>query len=180
MTARLAVVAALLLGCAAERPPPREQDVVRALVEDFLAPMGDVLVVGARSDCNSASETEAALPAPLFAAFLNANAPGASALDLRPHAARLRVDASAASPRALRAEHREPVVALSRAGIAGSQAVVCVEVFGVKERGFFLLLARDHAGEWMPKSEIEAWRLDAAPWEEDPEELPDGTLYERP
>lgn len=180
MTGRLTVLAVVLAGCGAELPPPREQDVVRALVEGFLAPMGDVLVVGARSDCNSAGETDAAVPAALFAAFLNANAAGSTALDLRLHASRLRVDASGASPYALRAKHREPVVALSRVGIAGSQAIVCVEVFGVEERGFFLFLSRDHAGEWMPKSEIVAWRRGPAPSDVEPEELPDGTLYERP
>lgn len=143
--------------------------------------MGDVLVVGTRSVCNSAGETEAAVPAPLLAAFLGANAPGSSALDLRPYASRLRVDGSGASPHALRAEHREPVVALSRAGVAATQALVCVEVFGGEERGFFLLLARNHAGKWVLKSEIEAWRLDPVPsWNIEPEELPDGTLYERP
>ena len=179
MTGRLTLLAAVLAGCGAELPPPREQDVVRALVDDFLAPMGDVLVVGTRSDCNSAGETDAAVPATLFAAFLNANAPVSTALDLRPHASRLRVDGSGASPYALRAKHREPVVALSRVGIAGSQAIVCVEVFGVQERGFFLLLARDRAGEWMPTSEVVAWRPDPAPKAIEPEELPDGTLYER-
>ena len=139
--------------------------------------MGDVLVVGGRSDCGSGGETSAAIPAALFAAFLSANARGSSPLDLQPHAGRLRIDASGASPHALRAEHRRPVVAVSRVGIAGLDAIVCVEVFGGEERGFFLTLARDHAGKWNATSEVEAWRLDAPPWEIEPEELPDGEPY---
>ena len=146
----------------------------QALVQDFLAPLGGVLVTSRPSDCGSNGETDAALPAPLFAAFLAANAGDAGALDFGPDAARLRIDDSGASPRRLHAEHRAPVVAVSRIGIDGDSALACAEVYGVQRRGFFLLLGRDHAGVWTLKSEIEAWRDDG---ERPPEELPDGTLF---
>ena len=170
---QLAIVALAVGGCAPELPAPREQDVAQALAEDFLAPLG-ALVVSQASDCGSDGETAAALPASLFAAFLAANAADAGALDFGPEAARLRIDDSGIPPRRLRAEHRAPVVAVSRIGIDHDSALACVEVYGVQERGFFLLLNRDHTGAWALKSEIEAWRNDER---QPPEELPDGSLF---
>ena len=169
----LAIATLALCGCAPELPAPREQDVAQALAEDFLAPLG-ALVVSQASDCGSDGETAAALPASLFAAFLAANAAATGGLDFGPEAARLRIDDSGIPPRRLRAEHRAPVVAVSRIGIDHDSALACVEVYGVQERGFFLLLNRDHTGAWALKSEVEAWRNDER---QPPEELPDGSLF---
>ena len=144
-----------------------------ALAKDFLAPLG-ALVTSRPSDCGSDGETAAALPASLFAAFLAANTTDAGGVDFGPDAAQLRVDDNGIPPWRLRAEHRAPVVAVSRIGIDHDSALACAEVYGVQERGFFLLLSRDHTGVWTLKSEIEAWRNDER---QPPEELPDGSLF---
>ena len=170
--AALAIVALALHGCAPELPAPRERDVAQALAKDFLAPLG-ALVISRPSDCGSDGETAAALPASLFAAFLATNAADGG-LDFGSDTVRLRIDDSGIPPRRLRAEHRAPVVAVSRIGIDGDRALACVEVYGVQERGFFLLLRRDHTSVWTLKSEIEAWRNDER---QPPEELPDGSSF---
>ena len=163
-------VAALLAACAGELPPPTEQDVHDALARDFLVPMGDVLVAGWPSDCRTGGETDAPVEAELFHAFLRANADEETeSPNLAPS---LRLDASGQHPRSVRAERAEPVVAVSRVGMVGDAALVCVEVFGVQERAFFVLLRRTPAGDWAVQTEIEVWA------ELRPEELPDGELYQ--
>ena len=161
-------VAALLAGCAGELPPATEHDVLDALARDFLVPMGDVLVAGWPSDCRTGGETDAPVEADLFLAFLHANE------ETEPPnlATRLRLDASGRHPRSVSAERAEPVVAVSRAGMAGAAALVCVEVFGVQERAFFVLLRRTPVGDWAVQTELEVWA------ELPPEELPDGELYQ--
>ena len=167
---RVWVVGLLLAGCAGELPPPTEQEVHAALARDFLQPMGDVLVAGASSDCRTDGVTDAPVPAILFAAFLDANEPGEPP-DLAGSAVRLRLDTSGRHPRRISAERAEPVVAVSRAGLADASALVCVEVFGVQERAFFVLLDRAETGVWSVRTELKVWS------ELPPEELPDGELY---
>ena len=176
MKSCLATLALVLFGCAPELPPATESDVVRFLVADFVLPMRDVLVASRASDCGTDGETGSAVPAALFAAFLAANNEDFAPLDLAAYAPRLRVDSSAAAPRAISRRQREPVLALARIGIDGNEALACVEVFGVDERGFFLLLQRDPGGRWSVQAELEAWRIDASA--SAAEELPDGTRYE--
>ncbi len=169
---RFFAAAALLFGCARELPPASEQDVLDALAKDFLLPMGDVLLASWPSDCRTDGETDAAVQAALFAAFLAANEQNDGAgLPRQSLAARLRVDASGLPPRTVSGQHREPVVAFSRTGLMGDDALVCVEVFGVQERAFFVLLKRDPVGRWSVRTELEVWA------ELPPEELPDGELY---
>ena len=143
-----------------------------ALGDDFLPALGDVVVVSRPSDCGTDGETSAPIAADLFAAFLAANTDSSPSLDLAALAPKLRVDTSGLSPRALHFRQRRVVVALSRVGIVGSAALVCVELFATEERGFFLVLAHDGRGAWTLRTELEAWRRDA------PEELPDGTPYQ--
>lgn len=142
---------------------------IDALAADFLTPMGDVLFARQPSDCRTDGVTDAPVAAGLFAAFLEANEQPIEAAAHRPG---LRIDSSGDSPRTLSARMGEPVVAFSRAGLRGDDALVCVEVFGVQERAFFVLLARDHRGIWSVRSELEVWAELA------PEELPDGELLE--
>ena len=169
---RFCALAVLLFGCARELPPASEQDVLDTLAQDFLLPMGDVLIASWPSDCRTDGETDAPVQAALFAAFLAANERDDGAgLPRQGRAARLRVDASGLPPRTVSAQHREPVVAFSRAGLLGDDALVCVEVFGMQERAFFVLLERDAVGQWSVRTELEVWA------ELPPEELPDGELY---
>lgn len=115
--------------------------------------------------------TDAPVAAALFAAFVDANfEAGAVSLALGDGAARLRADHSGLHPRRLSAERGEPVVAVSSIGIVGGSALVCVEVFGVQERAFLVLLDRDHSG-FSVRSEIQVYS------ELPPEEVPDGELY---
>ena len=169
-TWRIAALLALA-GCARELPPATEDDVLAALARDFLVPMGDVLVAGWPSDCRTDGETDAPVEAALVAAFLNANET-ADAVHLRHAGATgLRLDAGGEHPRVLSATYAEPVVAVSRAGLLGDDALVCVEVYGVQERAFFVVLRRRPTGAWSVHSELEVWS------ELPPEELPDGELY---
>lgn len=167
------VGATLVGGCAQELPPASAEDVQDALARDFLAPMRDVLVAAWPSDCRTEGETDAPVSAALFAAFLEANASDAPSSALLPDSAtaRLRVDASGRHPSRVSAERGEPVIAVSHAGVSGDDALVCVEVFGVQERAFFVVLGRDRAGDWSARTELEVWTELA------PEELPDGELY---
>ena len=156
----LAVLVVLIGGTLLLRPgpmpEPREVDVVSGLVTHFLAPLEDASVASAPSDCRTGGATRAALPAALFQAFLAANA-GADAFDLTPFASRLRLaepDASAPSA---------PFVSVSRAGLHERDALVCVEVFGRRERGFFVVLRRGHAGPWTVSRELIAWEVPEDP-----------------
>ena len=165
------------MGACADIPPPSESQVVRFVVDDHLQRLGDVMMALAPSDCGTAGETGSAIPAALFSALLAVNDAGLAGLDAAALPPRLRVDGDLA-PRLLSARRGEPVVALSRAGINGNAALICVEVFAAEERGFFLLLERDGRGQWSVRSEFEAWSEgDPPPWEREPEELPDGTPY---
>ena len=176
---RFAAAFALLAGaaCAPQSVPAQEGDVVAALMADFVPRMGDVLIASRPSDCRTDGETVADVPAELFAAFLAANRGDVDGLHLAAHPPRVRIAAGRGSPGAINARTGEPVVALSRIGVAGDAALVCVEVFSVEDRAFFLLLRRDGRGVWLLRAELEAWR-EHAPWRREPEELPDGRLYE--
>ena len=169
---RCAVVVVLLAGCAPGLPPATEGDVLAALATDLLLPMGDVRIAGWPSDCRTDGVTDAPVAAALFATFVDANAEvGPVSLAFGDRAARLRVDDSGLHPRRLRAERGEPVVAVSNIGMVDNSALVCVEVFGVQERAFLVLLNRDRSGDFSVQSEIQVYS------ELPPEELPDGELY---
>ena len=164
----------LLAGCQQDLPPPREQDVVDALVDSVVLRMGEVVVTGRPSDCRG---TKVAVPPAAWAAYRAANADDASGLDLDRHAARLLVDTSDADPETIRARRGMPVVSLSRVGLAENDALLCVEIYGAGDRGYYLLLRRDGRGDWALTSELAAWEEAAESWELPPEELPDGELY---
>ena len=164
--------------CAPELTPAREQDVVAALLAHFVPRMGKVVVASQASDCRTDGETAADVPAGLFAAFLAANRGDVDGLDLAGHAVDFPIDSSGASPRAVNARRRQPVVVLSRVGLVDDEALICVEVVGVEERTFFVLLERDAGGSWSLRGEWEAWRQEVMPWQREPEELPDGRPYE--
>ena len=167
-----------LAACTPDLPPATEFEVMQALAREYVLPLGQLPVVSRPSDCRTAGETKAALPAELFAAFLAANESRAGNFDLARAAPRLQVDDSGDSPRRIAARARTPALLISRAGLLGDQALVCMEVFGNEERSFFLLMKRDAAGAWSVRSELEAWREDK-PLSPDlpPEELPDGSLW---
>lgn len=166
-------VALLLAGCQRDLPPPREQDVVDALVDSVLVRMGEVVVTSRPSDCR---RTKVTVPPAAWAAYRAANA-DAGGLDLDRHADRLLLDASGADAETIRARRGMPVVSLSRAGLAGDDALLCVEIFGAGDRGYYLLFRRDSRGQWALRSELAAWEDAAKPWELPPEELPDGEFY---
>ena len=169
---RIGVVVVLLAGCVPGMPPATDEDVLAALASDLLLPMGDVRIAGWPSDCRTDGVTDAPVAAALFATFIDANArAGPVSLAFGDRAARLRVDDSGLHPRRLRAERGEPVVAVSNVGMLDGSALVCVEVFGVQERAFLVLLNRDHSGDFSVQSEIQVYS------ELPPEELPDGELY---
>ena len=169
------VLALCLAGCRGELPPPREHDVVDVLVDTVVAKMGQVAVVGRPSDCR---RTEVPVPPGAWAAFLEANRHDAGTLDLARHSTRLTLDASGDEAETVRARRGMPVVALSRVGVAGNDALLCVEIYGAGDRGYYLLFRRDGRGQWSLRSEHAAWEESAESWELPPEELPDGTVYE--
>ena len=151
---------------------------MQALAKEYVLPLGQLPVVSRPSDCRTDGETRASISADLFAAFLAANEARAGAFDLARAAPRLQVDESGDSPRRIAARARAPALLISRAGLVADEALVCMEVFGVEERSFFLLMARNAAGAWSVQAELEAWREDK-PLSADlpPEELPDGTPW---
>ena len=164
----------LLAGCQQDLPPPREQDVVDVLVDSVVARMGKVVIASRPSDCRG---TKVAVPPAAWASYRAANADDAGGLDLDRHAARLTLDTSGAEGETIRARRGMPVVSLSRVGLAGDDALLCVEIFGAGDRGYYLLFRRDGRGDWTFKSELAAWEDAAESWELPPEELPDGELY---
>lgn len=163
-------------------PEPREIDVLSSLVTQFVGPLGDVSVASAASDCRTDGETRAALPAALFQAFLVANAQ-AEPFDLTPFAHRVAVlppdvDTASLPPSGT-------VVSVSRVGMLTSDALVCVEVFGRKERAFFVVLQRSHEEAWAVTRELAAWEAPEGPdtgpstAEEEPLFLPRPSELER-
>ncbi|MCY4058429.1 MAG: hypothetical protein OXG44_10550 [Gammaproteobacteria bacterium] len=168
-------VAVFLAGCQQDLPLPREQEVVDVLVDSVLARMGEVVVVSRPSDCRG---TKVAVPPAAWAAYRSANADDAGGFDIDRHADRLLLDNSDADAETIRARRGMPVVSLSRVGLAGDDALLCVEIFGAGDRGYYLLFRRDGRGDWTLKSELAAWEEAAESWELPPEELPDGELYE--
>ena len=156
----LVLVGGILLLRPGPLPAPREADVVSTLVAQFIAPLGDVPVASAASDCRTEGETRASLPAELFEAFLAANA-NAEAFDLTPFAGRLRVvpaDAAVA-----RRDGARTLVSVSRAGLLERAALACVEVFGRRERGFFVVLERRPGEAWTVARELTAWEVPEEP-----------------
>ena len=172
----LSLFALALAGCAPSSSPDQEQSVLQALTDDLLLPMGDVIVVGGVSHCETQGQTDAPLPAALFNALLVANQADATRPDLAATSPKLQLDESGKPPRLLRARANKTVVAISKVGLVGDAAVACLEVYGgTEERGFFLVFSRDGTGKWSANSELEAWRHETSPVAE---ELPDGTPYE--
>lgn len=176
MNPHLLIVVVLLAGCAPELPPAREQDVLDALVRQVVVPMGNVATVSRASDCR---RTKAAVPPEAWVAFLAANGSDAAGLDLAAYSRKLLLDDSGASPGVIRVRRRLPVVALSRIGIAGDDALMCIEVFGAEDRGYYLQFHRERTGRWTPRAEFAAWSEAPEAWELAPEELPDGGVYEQ-
>ena len=168
-------LAVLFAGCQQDLPPPREQDVVDVLVDSVLVRMGKVVVASRPSDCRG---TKVAVPPAAWAAYRAANSDDAAGLDLDRHAATLLLDTSDADAETIRARRGMPVVSLSRVGMAGDDALLCVEIFGAGDRGYYLLFRSDGRGNWQLTSELAAWEDAAASWELPPEELPDGERYE--
>lgn len=160
-------------------PEPREIDVLSSLVTQFVGPLGDVSVASAASDCRTDGETRAVLPAALFQAFLAANA-RAEPFDLTPFAHRVQVLPAGADD-----GPSGTFVSVSRAGLLGNDALVCVEVFGREERAFFVVLRRDHDGVWGVTRELTAWETPEGPEtgssavEEEPLFLPRPSQLER-
>lgn len=118
-----------------------------------------------------------AVPPAAWAAYRAANADDAGGLDIDRYVARLLVDTSGAEAETIRARRGMPVVSLSRVGLAGDDALLCVEIYGAGDRGYYLLFRRDGRGNWVLKSELAAWEEAAESWELPPEEMPDGELY---
>ena len=147
------------------------------LVRSYLQPMGYVLVVSRPSLCATDGETDAAVPAGLFARYLAANPSDADPLDLSAHSS-LRLATNELTPRQLWARRQQTVVAVSRIGMTRDEALACVEVFAAEERGFLLQFARGADGTWAVRAEHDVWRRAPMPWEQPPEELPDGTVYQ--
>ena len=172
-----ALLALVVVGCQPELPPASEQDVVEALVDTFVVPLGNVVVVSRPDDCRG---TRVPVPPEVWIAFRAVNREDADGLDLGGYSSRLRLDTSRANPELIRAHRRMPVVSLSRIGVAGEDALLCVQVFGAEDRGYYLLLRRDATGRWSVRSELKAWEEPAKAWELPPEELPDGRVYENP
>lgn len=168
------VVLLVLVGCQQDLPPPREYDVVDVLVDSVVTRMDKVVVVSRPSDCRG---TKVAVPPAAWAAYLTANVDAGDGLDLDRYAAKLHVDTSLAEAETIRARRGMPVVSLSRVGLAGDDALLCVEIFGAGEKGYYLLFRRDGDGRWSLRSELPAWEEAAESWELPPEELPDGELY---
>ena len=143
-------------------PAPREADVLAALLRGAKLPAAGAFVVSEPSDCRSGGETKAALPARLFGNFLGANGAGAQAFDLAPLAAasQLPPKAHAGKPAAaLRAATARPVIAMSRAGLTDAEALVCITVFGKRQRAFFAVLTRSRGQpRWALARELSAWR----------------------
>ncbi len=179
-----AAVLAVLLGGGAfalyvmpdDLPPATESAALPSIVREYIEPLRDITVVSHPSTCRTNQTTTASVPGDLFAAFLGANEPGVGSIDLGRFSKRLELDESATDPVTLSIRLNRPVVAVSRMGMAGDQGLVCVEVFGAEERGFFIITERDARGRWTAKAEYDAWEQgDPTPWDTAPEELPDGT-----
>lgn len=145
-------------------PPPNETDVMAALLRDVVQPTRAALVVSEPSDCHSRGEAKAALPADLFRRFLDANGTESQAFNLAPLAQASQLpdgpDAGKAAPLLYAATGR-PVIALSRAGLEVAEALVCVTVFGDRDRAFFAVLARGHDSGWALAREVLAWESES-------------------
>ena len=169
----LSAIALAAIGCAPDLPPGREQDVLQVLIND-LSRMGDIVFVSGPSHCGTQGQTDAPLSAALFNALLVANHEGAKS-DLAAISPTLQIDESGKPPRLLRARLNKTVMAISKAGIVGNAAVVCLEIYGsIEEQGFFLVFSRDGTGQWAIDSELPVWQEEISPFSE---ELPDGTPY---
>ena len=135
-----------------------------ALLRDVVRPARGALVVSEPSDCHSRGEAKAALGAGLFRSFLDANGSKSQAFDLAAlaEASRLPDGEHAGKPAALlRAATGRPVIALSRAGMELAEALVCVEVFGERDRAFFAVLRRSHESGWAIAREVLAWESES-------------------
>ena len=179
-----AAVLAVLLGGGAfaiyvmpdDLPPATEAAAMPSVVREYIEPISGVAVMSYPSTCRTDGATTAAVPGDLFAAFREANGGAAQPLDLRPFSSRLDSEPSGVDPVTLSIRRNQPVVAISRMGVAGERALVCIEVFGALERGFFVITERDPRGRWSAIGEYDAWQeSDPTPWDTEPEELPDGT-----
>ena len=140
---------------------------MRKLLTGFVLPMGELSIMSRPSDCRTDGKTGLAIPLALFDAFLNANDEHATVFDLSEFGDR--VISAGDSPRSVYLQVRNPVVAISRAGMTTNDALVCVEVFAQEERAFFVFLRRESA-IWDLVGEVVAWE---EPEEEDLTEDPE-------
>ena len=147
--------ALILLLRSGARQVPREVDVVSSIVDSVFIPMGDLTVISRPSDCRTDGLVKVALPAALVQKFLEANQTQ-HGFDLSAFAQRMRIGDPTQAPEGIYADSRRVVISVSRTGFSGRNALVCVEVFGLEERAFFVMLER-RGSDWLIMREFISW-----------------------
>ena len=158
MSNRIGLVClAFLVGCSQPVPPPSESDVLQSVLNARFLQADRFALVATASDCRTMGTSRVPVVADLFGAYLNANTRGAEPFDLSELSTDEKLISRRVSPERYYRQHNERVVAISRAGIWEDSALVCVEIFGSRSRGFFIQLNRISEKNWEVEKQYEVW-----------------------
>ena len=130
----------------------------------------DLAITNQPSHCRIKNEVRQNVEARLLVAFREANAKEAGTLEFYRYGQERRILGDSKTPRQWYDELDVPVMAVSNVGIVGDTALVCLELYALREQGLFVTLQHAGAEYWrIVRSEV-AWEMDVA------EEVPELTL----
>lgn len=155
--------------------PTDETDVLKSLLTSEIFVVPDILIASRPSDCRTQGLVRGTIGASLFAAFQQANSRDAESLALYRYRPRQRYVDDTKEPAQWYRELGQPVVSISRAGIDGDRALICIDIYANREQSYLITLR--HLGEtaWAVENQTLIW---AEERELPPEEIPESFIPE--
>lgn len=155
--------------------PTDETDVLKSLLASEIFVVPDILIASRPSDCRTQGVVRGTISASLFEAFQRANSRDAESVALYRYRPRQRYVDESKEPVQWYRELGQPVVSISRAGIDGDRALVCIDIYANREQSY--LITMHHMGEtaWAVENQTLIW---AEERELPPEEIPESVIPE--
>ena len=155
--------------------PTEESDVMKSLLASEIFVVPDILIASGPSDCRTEGFVQGSIDAALFGAYLEANSADAESLALFRYRPRQRFVDDSRDPIQWYWETGNPVASVSRAGIDGDRALVCIDIYAKREQSFLVTMRHVGASAWAIENQTLVWKDDE---ELPPEELPESNIPE--
>ena len=150
--------------------PTDETDVLKSLLASKMFALPNILIASRPSDCRTAGVVRGTIDASLYEAFVEANSSNAGSLDLYRYRLRQRFVDDSKEPIRWYHELHRPVASISRVGIDGDRALVCIDIYADHEQSFLITMRHMGATAWAVADQTLVWEEERElPREEIPE-----------